>query len=67
MYYVGENSHSGPLKPALAAAGVGLEVAQGWERAIRQALMPVTPQPSDSAASGLDKDRSELLLNISVM
>uniref|UniRef100_A0A3B3QNZ6 Serine/threonine-protein kinase n=1 Tax=Paramormyrops kingsleyae TaxID=1676925 RepID=A0A3B3QNZ6_9TELE len=65
VYYVGENSRSGPLNPALAAAGVGLEVAQGWERAIRQALMPVTPQPSDSAASGLDRDR-KLSISISV-
>nr|XP_023681645.1 serine/threonine-protein kinase D3 isoform X1 [Paramormyrops kingsleyae] len=66
VYYVGENSRSGPLNPALAAAGVGLEVAQGWERAIRQALMPVTPQPSDSAASGLDRDRRKLSISISV-
>ncbi|XP_048852774.1 serine/threonine-protein kinase D3-like [Brienomyrus brachyistius] len=66
VYYVGENSRSRPLNPALAAAGVGLEVAQGWERAIRQALMPVTPQSSDSAASGLDKDCRKLSISISV-
>uniref|UniRef100_A0A672RI14 protein kinase C n=1 Tax=Sinocyclocheilus grahami TaxID=75366 RepID=A0A672RI14_SINGR len=50
VYYVGENTGGPHLhihNPALAAGGVGLEVAKGWERAIRQALMPVpvTPQP----------------------
>uniref|UniRef100_A0A8C1U952 Serine/threonine-protein kinase n=1 Tax=Cyprinus carpio TaxID=7962 RepID=A0A8C1U952_CYPCA len=63
VYYVGENTGGPHLhihKPALAAGGVGLEVAQGWERAIRQALMPVpvTPQPSVGAA--------ELSISISV-
>uniref|UniRef100_A0A8C9VMU2 Serine/threonine-protein kinase n=1 Tax=Scleropages formosus TaxID=113540 RepID=A0A8C9VMU2_SCLFO len=47
VYYVGESSLGGHHNPALAASGVGLEVAQGWEKAIRQALMPVTPQPSE--------------------
>uniref|UniRef100_A0A8C4DF06 protein kinase C n=1 Tax=Dicentrarchus labrax TaxID=13489 RepID=A0A8C4DF06_DICLA len=46
VYYVGENNCSHYHSPALAASGVGMEVAQGWEKAIRQALMPVTPQPS---------------------
>uniref|UniRef100_A0A665VMQ6 Serine/threonine-protein kinase n=1 Tax=Echeneis naucrates TaxID=173247 RepID=A0A665VMQ6_ECHNA len=46
VYYVGENNGSHYHSPALAASGVGMEVAQGWEKAIRQALMPVTPQPS---------------------
>uniref|UniRef100_A0A673JBQ5 protein kinase C n=1 Tax=Sinocyclocheilus rhinocerous TaxID=307959 RepID=A0A673JBQ5_9TELE len=63
VYYVGENTGGPHLhihNPALAAGGVGLEVAQGWERAIRQALMPVpvTPQPSVGAA--------ELSISISV-
>uniref|UniRef100_A0A673JMW8 Serine/threonine-protein kinase n=1 Tax=Sinocyclocheilus rhinocerous TaxID=307959 RepID=A0A673JMW8_9TELE len=62
VYYVGENTGGPHLhihNPALAAGGVGLEVAQGWERAIRQALMPVpvTPQPSVGA---------ELSISISV-
>uniref|UniRef100_A0A671M9U7 protein kinase C n=1 Tax=Sinocyclocheilus anshuiensis TaxID=1608454 RepID=A0A671M9U7_9TELE len=62
VYYVGENTGGPHLhihNPALAAGGVGLEVAQGWERAIRQALMPVpvTPQPSMGA---------ELSISISV-
>uniref|UniRef100_A0A8C1U9Q4 Serine/threonine-protein kinase n=1 Tax=Cyprinus carpio TaxID=7962 RepID=A0A8C1U9Q4_CYPCA len=67
VYYVGENTGGPHLhihKPALAAGGVGLEVAQGWERAIRQALMPVpvTPQPSVGAAAG----QKELSISISV-
>uniref|UniRef100_A0A672RI28 protein kinase C n=1 Tax=Sinocyclocheilus grahami TaxID=75366 RepID=A0A672RI28_SINGR len=61
VYYVGENTGGPHLhihNPALAAGGVGLEVAKGWERAIRQALMPVpvTPQPSVGAAAGQSKD-----------
>uniref|UniRef100_A0AAY4CPW0 protein kinase C n=1 Tax=Denticeps clupeoides TaxID=299321 RepID=A0AAY4CPW0_9TELE len=47
VYYVGENTVGHHLhNTALAASGVGLEVAQGWEKAIRQALMPVTPHYS---------------------
>uniref|UniRef100_A0A8C5GLG1 Serine/threonine-protein kinase n=1 Tax=Gouania willdenowi TaxID=441366 RepID=A0A8C5GLG1_GOUWI len=57
VYYVGENNGSHYHSPALAASGVGMEVAQGWEKAIRQALMPVTPQPSVA---------SELSISISV-
>lgn len=61
VYYVGENTGGHIHNPALAAGGVGLEVAQGWERAIRQALMPVpvTPQPSVGNAAGQNKDHSE--------
>uniref|UniRef100_A0A671QHJ8 protein kinase C n=1 Tax=Sinocyclocheilus anshuiensis TaxID=1608454 RepID=A0A671QHJ8_9TELE len=71
VYYVGENTGGPHLhihNPALAAGGVGLEVAQGWERAIRQALMPVpvTPQPSVGAAAGQSKDHKELSISISV-
>ncbi|KAF5909704.1 serine/threonine-protein kinase D3-like isoform X1, partial [Clarias magur] len=70
VYYVGENT-GGPHhmhNPMLAASGVGLEVAQGWEMAIRQALMPVpvTPQPSVGAATGQGKDHKELSMSISV-
>ncbi|KAM9466119.1 serine/threonine-protein kinase D3 isoform 2-T2 [Clarias gariepinus] len=70
VYYVGENT-GGPHhmhNPMLAASGVGLEVAQGWEMAIRQALMPVpvTPQPSVGAAAGQGKDHKELSMSISV-
>ncbi|XP_051502169.1 serine/threonine-protein kinase D3-like isoform X7 [Myxocyprinus asiaticus] len=71
VYYVGENTISSHLhihNTALAAGGVGLEVAQGWERAIRQALMPVpvTPQPSIGTTAGQSKDHKELSISISV-
>ncbi|XP_057200195.1 serine/threonine-protein kinase D3 [Triplophysa rosa] len=69
VYYVGENTGGPHLhNPALAAGGVGLEVAQGWERAIRQALMPVpvTPQPSVGTTAGQNKDHKELSISISV-
>lgn len=59
VYYVGENNGSHYYSPALAASGVGMEVAQGWEKAIRQALMPVTPQPSLATAAGQGKDHSK--------
>ncbi|KAF7704416.1 hypothetical protein HF521_021488 [Silurus meridionalis] len=72
VYYVGENtggSHLHMHNTMLAASGVGLEVAQGWEMAIRQALMPVpvTPQPSVGAGQGgQGKDHKELSMSISV-
>ncbi|XP_052475739.1 serine/threonine-protein kinase D3 [Carassius gibelio] len=71
VYYVGENTgvpHLHIHNPALAASGMGLEVAQGLERAIRQALMPVpvTPQPSMGATVGQSKDHKELSISISV-
>ncbi|XP_051578378.1 serine/threonine-protein kinase D3-like isoform X2 [Myxocyprinus asiaticus] len=71
VYYVGENTGGPHLhihNPSMAASGVGLEVAQGWERAIRQALMPVpvTPQPSVGATVGQSKDHKELSISISV-
>lgn len=59
VYYVGEKNTSPYHSPALAASGVGMEVAQGWEKAIRQALMPVTPQPSVASAAAQGKDHSE--------
>ncbi|XP_028251026.1 serine/threonine-protein kinase D3 isoform X1 [Parambassis ranga] len=66
VYYVGENNGSHYHSPALAASGVGMEVAQGWEKAIRQALMPVTPQPSVASAACQGKDHKELSISISV-
>ncbi|KAJ3613039.1 hypothetical protein NHX12_019295 [Muraenolepis orangiensis] len=66
VYYVGENHGGHYHGPALAASGVGTEVAQGWEKAIRQALMPVTPQPSVATAGGHGKDHKELSISISV-
>uniref|UniRef100_A0A6Q2X1P1 Serine/threonine-protein kinase n=1 Tax=Esox lucius TaxID=8010 RepID=A0A6Q2X1P1_ESOLU len=65
VYYVGENNGGHYQSPALAATGVGMEVAQGWEKAIRQALMPVTPQPSVTATAGQGKDH-KLSISISV-
>uniref|UniRef100_A0AAX7TC31 Serine/threonine-protein kinase n=1 Tax=Astatotilapia calliptera TaxID=8154 RepID=A0AAX7TC31_ASTCA len=64
VYYVGENNGSHYHSPALAASGVGMEVAQGWEKAIRQALMPVTPQPSVASAAGQGKDHRKLTFGI---
>uniref|UniRef100_A0A8C4DDU4 protein kinase C n=1 Tax=Dicentrarchus labrax TaxID=13489 RepID=A0A8C4DDU4_DICLA len=61
VYYVGENNCSHYHSPALAASGVGMEVAQGWEKAIRQALMPVTPQPSVASAAGQGKDHIQMI------
>uniref|UniRef100_A0A4W3K8Q0 Serine/threonine-protein kinase n=1 Tax=Callorhinchus milii TaxID=7868 RepID=A0A4W3K8Q0_CALMI len=52
VYYVGENLGGNYQNPALAASGVGIDVARSWEKAIRQALMPVTPQASVSGAFG---------------
>uniref|UniRef100_A0A8D0CG23 Serine/threonine-protein kinase n=1 Tax=Scleropages formosus TaxID=113540 RepID=A0A8D0CG23_SCLFO len=66
VYYVGENNGAPFHNPALAASGVGPEVAQSWEKAIRQALMPVTPQPSVCTAPGQGKDHKELSISISV-
>ncbi|XP_029533092.1 serine/threonine-protein kinase D3-like [Oncorhynchus nerka] len=66
VYYVGENNSGQFHNPALAATGVGLEVAQGWEKAIRQALMPVTPQPSVCTGHGQGKDHKDLSISISV-
>uniref|UniRef100_A0A8C2EZT2 Protein kinase D3 n=1 Tax=Cyprinus carpio TaxID=7962 RepID=A0A8C2EZT2_CYPCA len=70
VYYVGENTGGPHLhihKPALAAGGVGLEVAQGWERAIRQALMPVpvTPQPKELSIS-ISVSNSQIQENVDI-
>uniref|UniRef100_A0A674PLE7 Serine/threonine-protein kinase n=1 Tax=Takifugu rubripes TaxID=31033 RepID=A0A674PLE7_TAKRU len=64
VYYVGENNCSPYHNPALAASGVGMEVAQGWEKAIRQALMPVTPQPSVASAAGQGRDHSKCKITL---
>ena len=56
-YYVGEDpSWSGQKESGLTSAesGIGLEQALCWEHAIRQALMPVTPQPSLEVKNGND-------------
>ncbi|GAB1301344.1 Serine/threonine-protein kinase [Apodemus speciosus] len=66
VYFVGENSGSSSQNPVLAATGVGLDVAQSWEKAIRQALMPVTPQASVCTSPGQGKDHKDLATSISV-
>ncbi|XP_076874190.1 serine/threonine-protein kinase D3-like isoform X2 [Brachyhypopomus gauderio] len=66
VYYVGENTGRVQPSPHLAASGVGLDVAVGWEKAIRQALMPVTPQPSVCSGPRLGKDHKDLSISISV-
>ncbi|KAM9435984.1 serine/threonine-protein kinase D3-like isoform 2-T2 [Clarias gariepinus] len=65
VYYVGENTGMQHTSATLAASGVGLEVAHAWEKAIRQALMPVTPQPSVCSSHGQGKDH-KLSISISV-
>ncbi|XP_046692589.1 serine/threonine-protein kinase D3-like isoform X3 [Silurus meridionalis] len=65
VYYVGENTGMQHTSATLAASGVGLEVAHVWEKAIRQALMPVTPQPSVCSSHGQGKDH-KLSISISV-
>ncbi|XP_035128685.1 serine/threonine-protein kinase D3 isoform X2 [Callithrix jacchus] len=66
VYFVGENNGDSSHNPVLAATGVGLDVAQSWEKAIRQALMPVTPQASVCTSPGQGKDHKDLSMSISV-
>ena len=54
VYYVGEDPTWGGKKEEVvtsAESGIGREQALCWENAIRQALMPVTPQPSTEPAT----------------
>lgn len=60
VYYVGEEN-GGLHNPALAASGIGREVARGWERSIRQAMMPVTPKASVGSGLSQGKEHSEYL------
>ncbi|XP_047243547.1 serine/threonine-protein kinase D3-like [Girardinichthys multiradiatus] len=64
VYYVGEDFGGPHHNPVLAASGVGRVVGRSWEKAIRQALMPVTPKASVRA--GPSKDHKELAISISV-
>lgn len=50
VYYVGEDPNHGlkgdsPRILPPPESGIGVQLAKGWERALRQALMPV-PTPS---------------------
>uniref|UniRef100_A0A665UJU4 Serine/threonine-protein kinase n=1 Tax=Echeneis naucrates TaxID=173247 RepID=A0A665UJU4_ECHNA len=60
VYYVGEDNGGLYNNPVLAASGVGRDVGQSWEKAIRQAMMPVTPKASVVTASGQGKDHSDI-------
>lgn len=65
VYYVGEDNglHHNPV---LALTGVGRDVGRSWEKAVRQALMPVTPKASVITGPGHGKDHKELSISISV-
>uniref|UniRef100_A0AAX7UVP2 Serine/threonine-protein kinase n=1 Tax=Astatotilapia calliptera TaxID=8154 RepID=A0AAX7UVP2_ASTCA len=66
VYYVGEDNGGLYHNPALAASGVGRDVGQSWEKAIRQALMPVTPKASVGTGPGQGKDHiKDVLTDIS--
>nr|XP_033504744.1 serine/threonine-protein kinase D3-like isoform X2 [Epinephelus lanceolatus] len=66
VYYVGEDNGGLHHNPILAASGVGRDVGQSWEKAIRQAMMPVTPKASVGTGPGQGKDHKELSISISV-
>ncbi|XP_060042871.1 serine/threonine-protein kinase D3 [Erinaceus europaeus] len=66
IYFAGEDNGAGTRDPILAATGIGLDVALSWEKAIRQALMPVTPQASVGPSLGQGKDHKDLSTSISV-
>ncbi|XP_029965698.1 serine/threonine-protein kinase D3 isoform X2 [Salarias fasciatus] len=61
VYYVGEDH--GPGAPG--APGAGRDAGRGWEKAIRQALMPVTPKASVGVGPAHGKDH-KLSISISV-
>jgi protein kinase D len=55
-YCVGEDLSYGHVESnivASAESGSGLEQARHWEHALRQALMPVTPQSSNAKGDGI--------------
>uniref|UniRef100_A0A8C4GTK0 Serine/threonine-protein kinase n=1 Tax=Dicentrarchus labrax TaxID=13489 RepID=A0A8C4GTK0_DICLA len=60
VYYVGENNGGLHHNPVLAATGVGRDVGQSWEKAIRQAMMPVTPKASVCTGPGQGKVHIQL-------
>ncbi|KAL6095502.1 prkd2 [Pungitius sinensis] len=67
VYYVGED---GPHQhnPVLAPSGAGREAGRSWEKAVRQAMMPVTPKASGGAAGpgGQGRDHKDVSVSISV-
>uniref|UniRef100_A0A8C7X4V9 protein kinase C n=1 Tax=Oryzias sinensis TaxID=183150 RepID=A0A8C7X4V9_9TELE len=66
VYFVGEDNGSPHHCPGLVSSGVGLSVGQSWEKAISQAMMPVTPKASVGAGRGQRNDHTELSVSISV-
>ncbi|XP_075939832.1 serine/threonine-protein kinase D3-like [Anarhichas minor] len=66
VYYVGEDNGGLHHNPALALTGVGRDVGKSWEKAVRQALMPVTPKASVGTGPGQGKDHKEVSISISV-
>ncbi|KAF1376984.1 hypothetical protein PFLUV_G00217170 [Perca fluviatilis] len=66
VYYVGEDGGGLHHNPVLAASGVGRDVGQSWEKAIRQAMMPVTPKASVGTGHSQGKDHKEVSISISV-
>lgn len=56
-YFVGEDPLFGTKDPTKITmppqeTGIGSHLAKSWETAIRQALMPVTPQGNSSSVPG---------------
>uniref|UniRef100_A0A3B3UNK0 protein kinase C n=1 Tax=Poecilia latipinna TaxID=48699 RepID=A0A3B3UNK0_9TELE len=67
VYYVGENAGGPPHNPAPAASGVGRAVGRSWEKAIRQALMPVTPKASGGELSiSISVSNSQIQENVDI-
>lgn len=62
IYYIGEDPSTADSENVVTSAesGVGREQAMCWESAVRQALMPVTPQPS------LETDKNSQVMNTDV-
>jgi|SRR6218665_499829 len=66
IYYIGEDPSSGDSSENVVTStesGIGREQALSWESAVRQALMPVTPQPSletDKSRNGVCWDSYQL-------
>uniref|UniRef100_A0A7N5ZTP7 protein kinase C n=1 Tax=Anabas testudineus TaxID=64144 RepID=A0A7N5ZTP7_ANATE len=65
VYYVGEDNGSLYHNPVLAASGVGRDVGQSWEKAIRQAMMPVTPKSSELSIS-ISVSNSQIQENVDI-
>ncbi|XP_034017970.1 serine/threonine-protein kinase D3-like [Thalassophryne amazonica] len=64
VYYVGEDS--GLPNLGLTVSGTGRDMAQSWEKAIRQALMPITPKASTGPGPGPGTTHKDVSINISV-